>query len=407
MRRREKILLAIFIAAVLVWQGNSLLRRFVLDPIQRSRSELSILDQGIVDKQHKQMMLEQAEQRFDRWNTISLPSDPLNAQRLYQQWLTDMAQNAGFSELKVFPERVTNKNDACVAVAVSIEAEATLDQACLFLYRFYRTDLLHEIVSLNIDSQSNQGNPPLRVTLIAEGLALEDAQPHRRLFPQTTLSGSLDTDGTLVTVSDASEFPVEGEFLVRVGSEYLRVIAVSGNDLTVERGADHSSPAAHQTGDIVELAPVKPAPNQLSLADYRDFIARNPFAKPAPKIVAKPKPRPASDVRQKPKVEIDAAQFVYLVGAILKDRQHEAWLYDRLNNKMYVILPGQEFSIAGINGVVLEVGPDSLLFEHTDASWSLKVGENLRSMERVSTDAEDSSDQATSQSLPNPKPQSN
>jgi hypothetical protein len=398
MRRREKILLAIFVAVVLLWQGGSLLSRLVLEPIQRSRFELSIFNQGIAEKQHKQMLLARAEQQLDRWNTISLPSDPLNAQRLYQQWLTDMAQNSGFSELNVFPERVTNKNDACIAVVVSIEAEATLDQLCLFLYRFYRTDLLHEIVSLDIDSQSDQGDPPLRVTVIAEGLALEDAAPHRHLFPQTTLSENLDTDGTVVTVSDASEFPANGEFLVRVGSEYLRVITASGNNWTVNRGADHSSPVDHESGDDVELVPVRPALRQRSLADYRDFIAQNPFAKPPPKIAAKPKP--AADVREKQEVGIDAAQFVFLVGAVLKDQQREAWLYDRLNNQMHVISSGKGFSIAGIDGVVLAVGPDYFLFEHADASWHLKVGKNLRAMQRAASEAGDSPDEATSQGQP-------
>ena len=133
---------------------------------------------------------------------------------------------------------------------------------------------------------------------------------------------------------------------------------------------------------------MKPALSQRSLADYRDFIAQNPFAKPAPEIVAKPKP--ATDVHEKQDVEIDAAQFVFLVGAVLKDRQREAWLYDRLNNQMHIISPRQDFSIAGIDGVVLAVGPDEFSFEHADASWRLKVGENLRSMERAAGEADDS-----------------
>jgi hypothetical protein len=208
----------------------------------------------------------------------------------------------------------------------------------------------------------------------------------------------------VVTVSDASEFPANGEFLVRIGSEYLRVITASGNNWTVNRGANHSSPVAHESGDDVELVPVKPALSQRSMADYRDFIARNPFAKPAPKIVAKP--RPATGVRDKQEVAIDAARFVYLVGAVLKGQQREAWLYDRLNNQMHVISPGKDFSIAGIDGVVLAVGPDYFLFEHADASWHLKVGKNLRSMERAASEAGDSPDEATSQGSPEagPKP---
>ncbi len=77
----------------------------------------------------------------------------------------------------------------------------------------------------------------------------------------------------------------------------------------------------------------------------------------------------------------------------------------RLNNRMHIISPGQDFSIAGIDGVVLSVGPDDFSFEHADASWHLKVGKNLRSIIHASGEASDSRDEATFQDSPEAEPQ--
>jgi len=375
MQRREKILLAIFVTLVLAWQGGRLLRHKVFAPIQRSQTELATLDRDIAVKKHKLNLLDQAKQRIQDWKTHSLPPDPLNAQRLYQQWLTDLAQHAGFSDLKVVPERVVGKNDACDGVVVSIEAEATLDQLCLFLHRFHRTSLLHEITLLNIHSRGSQGNPPLQITVVAEALTLKDAPLRKRLFPQTALAGNLDDRVTFACVSDASVFPKEGEFLVRIGAEYMRVTAVSHNDWTVERGADDSLPITHEAGDIVELVFANPDLGQRSLADYQDFIARNAFAKPAPKIVE----RPEAKQEPEPKVEIDAAQFTCLVGTLLKGEQREAWVFDRLNNERIVVSPGEAFSIAGVEIRVLTIERDHVVHEFEGARWRWSVGKTLRS----------------------------
>lgn len=182
MRRSEKVLLAILVLGLLTWQGGRLVDRVMFDPIRRSRAELERLDEQIAEQTRQTAELSRAEATLKNWQQRSLPPDPLTAQRLYQQWLTDLAQDCGFATLKVYPDRVMPKNDASVGVAVSINAEATLDQLSLFLSRFYRTDLAHQITALNIDSTQDRGDPVLRVTIMAEGLSLRAAEARQQLF---------------------------------------------------------------------------------------------------------------------------------------------------------------------------------------------------------------------------------
>jgi hypothetical protein len=309
MRRSEKILLAILLLGLLTWQGGRLVNRVLLDPIRRSRAELDRLDEQIAEQKIQTAKLTSAKRQLTRWQQRSLPPDPLTAQRLYQQWLTDLAQDCGFDALKVYPDRVIRKNDACMGVLVSINAEARLDRLCSFLSRFYQTDLAQHITVLNIDSTQDRGDPALRVTIMAEGLSLRDAAGRQQLFPV---------------------------------------------------GTPPSDPATH-TPQV----------------DYANLVANNPFAKLTPKIVERPRP-PKEEAP-----EIDPAEFTYLVAAFAQDDQRQAWLYDRLNNENVVIDPGRPFSVAGIDGVVQAIGDDFVLLDCGEVRWRLRLGKNLRSMERL------------------------
>lgn len=378
MRRSEKILLAILILGLVTWQGWRLVSRLMVDPIRRSRAELDQLDEQIAAQQRQTAALERMENELARWKARSLPPDPLTAQRLYQQWLTDLAQDCGFAALKVFPDRVTRKNDACVGVLVSIDAEARLDQLCLFLSRFYRTDLAQQITVLNIDSTQDRGDPVLRVTIMAEGLSLRDAIPRQRLFPSGTLAATLDERTTTMQVLDAPALPPRATFLLRIGGEYLVGARLTETTWTVQRGADHSAPAPHPPGERIEFIPLMTPAGDSPAADYTPLVAQNPFAKPTPKVVERPPPPQAEALK------IDPAEFTYLVAAFSQNDQRQAWLYDRLNNKNVVIGPGKPFSVAGIQGFVQAIGDDFVLLDYGESRWRLRLGKNLRSMERVS-----------------------
>lgn len=186
MRRSEQILLAVLLLGLLTWQGGRLVNRVLFEPIRQRRAELGRLDELLAEQKIKTAKLSRAESELKRWHQKSLPPDPLTAQRLYQQWLTNLAQDCGFVALNVYPDRVVRKNDACVGVLVSINAEASLDRLCLFLSRFYGTDLAHHLIALNIDSTQDRGDPVLRVTIMAEGLSLRDATQRQQLFPVGT-----------------------------------------------------------------------------------------------------------------------------------------------------------------------------------------------------------------------------
>ncbi len=67
----------------------------------------------------------------------------------------------------------------------------------------------------------------------------------------TTLNGTINDSVTDVVVTSAASLAV-GQ-LIRVDSEYMRISTIVTNTLTVERGVNGSTAAAHDSGDAVAL----------------------------------------------------------------------------------------------------------------------------------------------------------
>jgi hypothetical protein len=72
-------------------------------------------------------------------------------------------------------------------------------------------------------------------------------------FGETTVNEALDDSETTVTVADGSVFPSSGNFRVVVDDELMLVTARSSNDLTVTRGAESTSAAAHDDGSDITM----------------------------------------------------------------------------------------------------------------------------------------------------------
>lgn len=72
-------------------------------------------------------------------------------------------------------------------------------------------------------------------------------------FGSTTVNESLTDSDTTVTVSDGSVFPATGNYRVNCEDEIMLVTARSGNDLTVTRGAESTTAAAHSSGTTIKL----------------------------------------------------------------------------------------------------------------------------------------------------------
>lgn len=299
MQQREKLLLAGLLTVGGLWFAKDTFKALFVTPLSERAEQITSLTQEVSDKGVSEVQLMKAQARLKGYKRQSLPPNPQDAHRLYLEWITDIAQIAGLSDLKITINSQQAVENTFVTIPVTIVGEATTEQVLRFVRLFESADLLHRLAKFHAVSPSSDGDPRLTVTIGAEGLAMRDAKPRSRLFPLATLASDLDARGTTLQVSDAKEFTLKPPFLVRSGHEFLHVTAVDGNTWTVERGVDQTIPQEHLEGSSVELFPIRPPSTDGE--DPRAILARlgagRFFAKPQPPVVYRPRFASISDQR--------------------------------------------------------------------------------------------------------------
>lgn len=72
---------------------------------------------------------------------------------------------------------------------------------------------------------------------------------------EDTLDGAVTAGATSWPLLDGSDWPATGDFRARCEDELVKVTARSGDTLTVVRGQEGTTAAAHPSGALVKLAP--------------------------------------------------------------------------------------------------------------------------------------------------------
>lgn len=256
MQKREKILAAIFGAVILIWFGMPVIDSTFIEPVVSRTNQLQALNQSIEQQEEKELELLRSARQLGVWVKHSLPPDEHDAQRLYLEWLEDLAELSGISDLKLSPGRRIREGKTYIAIQVSLDGTATYQQMCQFLLHFYQTDLLQNIISLDLKSTGTGKADRLEFKLTAEGLALTKAKPREHLFPRAKLASALKFDENKLKVQDTIEFPKQTPFRIRINQEFLNVTNISGNTWTTIRGADKTVPAQYDAETPFELSPL-------------------------------------------------------------------------------------------------------------------------------------------------------
>ncbi|MEZ6065188.1 MAG: putative Ig domain-containing protein [Planctomycetaceae bacterium] len=299
MQQRERILLFGLVGVVGVWALLNGVESYILAPLSQKQAEIADLESNVSSKETEELLLFMQKGELRDWNAASLPPEPLNAQRVYQEWLVDLARRSGLKNVVPSARTPSVNGSIFTSIPVVLSASGTLEDVATFLHQFERTDLLHRITKADVVSTETAGNPQLNVVFAIDALSLPTAPERVRLLPRGELAKGLDVGTDSVQLRASDEFPSETPFRVLIDQEYLNVTSakpVRNGDLvfTVERGVTSSAAARHNEGAVVELAPWReisdPGAPQ-SIADYRRMLEQGdgPFAKPDPPVVYNPK----------------------------------------------------------------------------------------------------------------------
>lgn len=300
-QKRTKLLAMILAGLVVVFGGYKYGRRWFYEPIVEKQQQIRQLDETIEKQQLQVIRIDDAKKRLADWKQHSLPPDDIDAWRLYKDWLTDLTEITGFQEPEVTPTKRDsrtlrsgrNRRKLFTALEVKVKGKTTFDGLCRFLYYFHRTNLVQRIVELTIESGGVEGNPPMDVTLRAEGLALADAKARKRLFPETTLKEAPAGDPLQAVVTSVEGFQPDAKHpergtCVHMGRQLLTVTKMDGTQWTLRPGIDTppnvetDAVPSVEAGSLVERIPLKDV-GERTFAYYRRTVfgrGKNPFVLP-------------------------------------------------------------------------------------------------------------------------------
>lgn len=380
MKPREKILLAVCIAVIVGWRGLPILRSLVLGRLDDDTRRIQTLKAAQTAIEDKEFKLQVTQRKTREWLEQSLPPEPVESQRLYQEWLNDLAEVAGIANIRVTPEPLQVTPDKSFrSVRVSVKGESTFEQLTYFLHQFYRTDLLHRIQALKVEGPTNPGGP-LKITIMAEGICLRDAPERDHLFPRTELAESLPKSFDTMKVSSSEEFPKEPGFVVRIdngeqrgsgqqGGEYAIVTKMDGNKWTLKRAVEGSAKAYHSSKSEVELFPVRFDQRDISLDSRRKALVKHPFVQPVP-------PTPVVVDTN------DPARQTRLMSTTITDTEPSALLFNDSTRMATVVKKGSSLSVGDMEGTVEAIEGNSIQVKRGEQLWNLAIGKDLRSMTR-------------------------
>lgn len=182
--KRQKMLVGALAGILFLWQGSGVLWSIFFGPFDQRYTQIAALDEQLKKKKDAKFQLDMTERRTRIWERRSLPPSPDVASPLYHHWVLDLAGKHHFEKLTVTPKRISTATTSAVftRIPISVTAECKMDQLCQFLYDFYRTDLLHKVTQLSIESLDFRANPTFKVSLELEGLSLKSAASRTTLF---------------------------------------------------------------------------------------------------------------------------------------------------------------------------------------------------------------------------------
>jgi len=187
--RREITLFAVLGLFAVLLIGTAVYSAVVSPYLAKKRNYQQLAAQ-VAQKQRQLNELSKAEEKLRVAREQSLPADPAVARRLYENWLLQSAQAAGFDGVKIESGEVRREKDLFYRFPVVVRGQATLEKLTAFLHAFYARKYLHRIQQISITPGKDGKSMDLMVS--ADAVVLDDAaskdalpegEPARRDLP--------------------------------------------------------------------------------------------------------------------------------------------------------------------------------------------------------------------------------
>ena len=299
MKTREKYLAAGLLIAVIGYFGSAGLSEWFFKPFHDREQSIVGLESNLAEVDKKQADLLKAISEMSEWKRKGLIFDALTAQRLYQSWLTDLADDCGWKNVTVTPgnnKLVADK--AAIAVSVVVEGDASLGSLARFMSMFEGAELFHRVERLDIKPSSKEPGAPMKVTLTAEAMAIEGAKRRPLPYAQWQLTDRLAPDQLYARVEPPTVRPEDLSFEFRIGSDRFKLESVQDDGAMWifqpigERTQNRSLSRGTRLNYVDESRPS----DQLGTT-WASVVKSSPFSLPLPIVRTNPQIELAGNLR--------------------------------------------------------------------------------------------------------------
>jgi hypothetical protein len=310
---RPYLLGAVFGLMALYFGGEWVVDKVVRGPLDKARQTTEALEKEIKKETGKLARAQQEVDDLNRWRRESLPSDPEAARSLYQAWLLELVEHVKLAGPAVTPGEPSNRRNLYYTIPFAVRGQGNLKQLTEFLFVFYKTDLLHQIRSLNITPVGTAGQLDLSIAI--EAAVLPGAGPE-------TAQGATAAQRQATIYED---------FRDRTHQESVRLASVT----LAKTADDYRAPG---------------------LADYQPIVRRNLFG--------------IGDTT-------DPTDYAYLTTINAVDGEPEVWFTLRATDEILKLRKGDRLEVGDFVGTIAEIEGSEVVIESEGERWLLTLGDRL------------------------------
>ena len=385
MNRNEKILAGIVVSLFLLL-GVGYAIRGVSNAFRTKRQQVDQWDKDIRDKKQFDQFTQEHRDRLDVYRSRSLPSDPEDARRQYQNWLVDRATEYGF-EVKRAP--TPTSSDVYERLRFTVTGDGDLMQLVEFLHKFYSVDYLHRISLLRVTRDPGTKQLDLSFTVDAlslptatnetlteepsDRLALGDFEAYRDAIVYRNLFGTPNNEPTLDSLDeivghtgDTVELTVAGKDPDKFDKVFVSLVGDPPLDARLDEESGRFKWIPKEVGEFsFEFK-----------ATDTGWPPKSSASQTVKITVTAPPPKEPEEKRV---LDFTGARFAYVTGITDVDGRKQTFIHLRTEDKMLKLNEGDEFDIGEVTVTVRRISNKTVELEAGDLEKRLLVslGQNL------------------------------
>jgi hypothetical protein len=355
----------------------------------RSRS-VSDAESQLESKAKKLSQAKRAVKRLKEYQAKSLPSDGELARSLYQNWLLERLEKAGFRDVKLGVLGARSRVDAFQLHTFNVGCRGNLKQLTVFLHELYSVDRLQRVRRLSLKPIPDTKD--LDVGFTVEALSLKGADLKDRLSDEPSHRLAL---GSL----DDYERVIVGRNLFASANRPPRLSSVSSQrgypNLSLKFGVKAEDPDKldQVTYSLANGGPVgariDPKTGEFSWTpkekgEYTATVVATDNGLPARSVstavkiaVTDPPPPPKPEPPMKKKLDFDDAKFTFVTAILDVGGTWEVWLTIRTSGEVKKLHEGDKLAIGSIEGKIKQVAANRVEIETPEQRFEVSLGDNL------------------------------